>query len=236
MATTIEVSWYPVGGGITIVVTLDPTPSYGAHVWIFVDSVTSGQVGLGQLETDVSGVAPYNFRGLNAGAYTVEAGFAILAADPGDPPAESNSEVWPDPLILQPAPIADPPALPTQPSALDPSQVGVQGPMLGDAGARMQTGSNAFNGVSNVDPFTGVPAIDIDPYTGEPLPARDASISDRIRAVYRQPDAVPEATRYAILDSYFHPIDLTGVPQSVQNSIFDIFNQAAEPPLPGRGP
>ncbi|WP_121325364.1 hypothetical protein [Paraburkholderia sp. RAU2J] len=49
-------------------------------------------------------------------------------------------------------------------------------------------------------------------------------------------DAVTESTRYAIRDFYNQPaIDLTGVPQSVQNSILDIFNQVPETPLPGRG-
>ena len=166
---------------------------------------------------------------LSAGRHTVNADFATLPD--GDDTGSLDS---PAILFVLAAPAVDPPATPTQPSTLDPSQVGIQGPVLGDAGARMQTGSNAFNGVPNVDPFTGAPAIEIDPYTGEPLSGRDASISERIRAIYRQPDAVPESTRYAILDSYFHPIDFTGVPQSVQNSIFEVFSHP-EPPLPGLG-
>jgi hypothetical protein len=232
MATTIDVSWYPTaphfGDAVTIVVTLTPTPPDGANVWIFVDGVSSGQ-----LFADFNGQASANFNGLSAGSHTVEGAFATLPATPGDP-SESDSTVWPVSLIILAVPVPEPQAASTQEWTLDPSQVGTQGLVLGDANARMQIGSNAFSGISNVDPFTGAAATD--PFTGEPLSARDASISDRIRAVYSQPDAVPESTRYAILDFYGKPgIDLTGVSQSIQNSILDIYSQAPEAPLPGIG-
>ena len=174
------------------------------------------------------------FGELTLGEHVVEAGFSItpVPANPDDPP-DSDSVVWPNHLIVVAAPptssLASPPAANT-----DSGQSGTQNLALPAIGDRVQNGSSPFSGTSDVDPYTGSGRSD--PYTGEPLSARDAAIGDRIRAIYSQPDAVPDMTRNAFFDFYRSPaIDLTGVPQSVQNSIFDVFGRAAESPLPGRG-
>ncbi|SEB22722.1 hypothetical protein [Variovorax sp. YR216] len=224
MATDVEVTWWPetpyVGGVVTIWATLTPAPPAGAHVWIHVDNVK-----LGPLEADSDGHALTYWTASSSGQHVVRADATLL--DSGEP---VNSD--PTYLDVLDAPAAGPVPQPTEGAASE--QAGVQGPRPEDAGAPIQCGSNAFNGASNINPFTGAPATD--PYTGEPLSERDASIYDRIKAVYSQPDAVTESTRHAFLDFYNQPaIDLTGVPQSVQNLVLDIFNQVPETPLPGRG-
>jgi hypothetical protein len=225
MATRIDVSWVPdpvhFGGGVTIIATLTPTPPPGAHIWIFVDGVSSGQ-----LDADNNGQASISLSALSVGAHTVEAAFAT--ADSVD-----SDSTPPSVLEVLAAVVADPSSDAIQGTAPSLNQSQNDNQMPSDVGFRMQAGSGAFYSVSNIDPFTGEPAAD--PFTGEPLSARDASINDRIRAVFSQPDAISESTRNAILDFYAKPgIDLTGVPQSFQSSILDIYSRA-EAPLPGIG-
>jgi hypothetical protein len=231
MATDIELLWSPdsplVGDVVTIWATLRPIPPVNSHVWIYVDGKGLGQ---GQLNTDTNGQAGSQWSASIDGAHRVECDFATLPADDGT--VDTGSFTSPEALVVLRGPDASPVPPPPQTAAADPG--GPQGPQLENPGASIRSGSNAFTGTSNTDPFTGTLATD--PYTGEPLSPRDASNYDRIKAVYWQRDAVPEATRNAIADFYNQPaIDLTGVPQSVQNVVFDIFNQVPETPLPGRG-
>lgn len=231
MTTTIDLSWTEpayAGGGVYITATLTPTPTAGANVWIFVDGVSSGQ-----LPADSNGQVRTYFGELTLGSHVVEGGFATLAANPDDP-IDSDSIVSPNPLIVVAPPPGSSPASVPPTSTTDSSQSGIQNLAFPAVGDRVQNGPSPFSGASDVDPYTG--AGRSDPYTGEPLSARDAAIGDRIRAIYSQPDAVADTTRNAFFDFYRSPsIDLTDVPQSVQNSIFEVFGRAAEPPLPGRG-
>jgi hypothetical protein len=230
MATTIDLSWYPdpvhVGDGVIFIATLTPTPPAGAHVWIFLDGVN-----LGQLDTDDNGQASTYWTASGAGGHAVEAAFATLPPAFGDP-VDSDSTT-PVALFVLAKPAAGPAAQP-DPAPSPAHRADADAPQAADTSGRTQSGANALTGVAGVDPFSGAPASD--PYTGEPLSARDASINERIRAVYSAPDAVPEATRYAVLDFYNKSaLDLTGVPRSFHDFILDTFSQAAQPPLPGRG-
>src|SRR5690242_9010919 len=233
MTTTIDLTWYPdpayAGGGVFIIATLTPTPVAGAHVWISVDGLNSG----GQLNTDSNGQASTYVAAMTLGSHVVGADFVTVAANPDDEVETGSVDPTPH-LIVVTAPPTTSPASPGPGATTDFGLFELQNPAPATVDDRAEIGSSAFSGASDIDPYTG--ASRSDPYTGEPLSARDAAISDRVKAVYSQPDAVPEATRNAVFDFYRSPaIDLTGVPQSVQNSILDVFSRPLEPPLPGRG-
>ncbi|MDT5034756.1 MAG: hypothetical protein QOC94_4927 [Actinoplanes sp.] len=101
-------------------------------------------------------------------------------------------------------------------------------------------GGAAFTGVPSVDPFTGAPSAD--PFTGQPLSEGNAAIGGFIRDVYAQPpmdlSGVPQSVQSAILDVYSQtPIDLSAVPQSVQSAILDTYDRPGtqvELALPGK--